>query len=559
MRSEETMQQILNRIPFVRPLILFAIGGVAGTFVAYDPALSLAWLFPMFMGVLLYPGIVAVLRHRLTVVATVLAFWGVGYSAMLATQYRHLGFGEKLGLAAWLGRQISAPFPDVTPVFIDANAAASFLAPAMPLIVGLAWNARGAYRMAWGIAAGAVAFGVLLTSSRGAFVALAAASILWLLMRAQEQAHQSGAHLPRFDRRHAIVAGAVIAGVVAGSVLLVQHPLVQDALASAMVRAEDRLAVYRNSLFLALDFPFSGIGPGAVFGQMYSRFQLLIAPTYIGYAHNLFLGVWLAQGIIGLIGFLWLLIASLRHVAPVLHAQSPLIQGAAIGCTVLLFHGLTDAPQYDTSWATLIMAFGLFGITATAASRPIDTPLDTAAHSPPRRTLRSLAVAATSIIVLTLSAPHLAAAGAGNYAAWLQSRAMLAKGLAQEERAALMRESVVWVNHGLQMAPDSPLIQKRLGMLALDFGDYPRAVHALERAQTLLASDQATCKALGMAYIWNGEPEHGAEILAHLDYADEVREELRTWIYAWQERGRNDLAAYAERTAQAMTPRNNNE
>lgn len=559
MRSEETMQQVLNRIPFVRPLILFVVGGVAGTFVAYDPALSLAWLFPMFMGVLLYLGAVAILRHRLTVVAVVLAFWGVGYSAMLATQYRHLGFGEKLELAAWLGRQISAPFPDVTPVFIDANAAASFLAPAMPLIVGLAWNARGAYRAAWGIAAGVVAFGVLLTSSRGAFVALAAASFLWLLVRVQAQAHRSDARLPRFDRRHAIVAGAVIAGVVAGSILLVRHPLVQDALASAMLRAEDRLAVYRNSLFLALDFPFSGIGPGAVFGQMYSRFQLLIVPTYIGYAHNLFLGVWLAQGIIGLISFLWLLIASLRRIVPALHTQSPLIQGVAIGCTVLLLHGLTDAPQYDTSWATLILAFGLFGITAATVSRPINAPLHTAEHAPPRRTLHSLAVAVTGIIVLTLSAPHLAAAGAGNYAAWLQSRAMLTEGLTQEERAALMRESVVWVNHGLRMAPDSPLMQKRLGMLALDFGDYPRAVHALERAQTLLASDQATCKALGLAYVWNGDPDHGAKILAHLDDADEVREELGIWVYAWQERGRNDLAAYAERAAQAMTPRNNNE
>lgn len=155
-------------------------------------------------------------------------------------------------------------------------------------------------------------------------------------------------------------------------------------------------------------------------------------------------------------------------------------------------------------------------------------------------------------MALIATAPHLAAAGAGNVAAWFQARAMLAEGLAQEERAALMHESVVWVNHGLRIAPDSPLIQKRLGMLALDLGDYPRAINALERAQILFASDQATCKALGMAYVWNGDPDHGAEILAHLDYADEVREELGIWVYAWKDRGRDDLAAYAQRAAQAM-------
>lgn len=550
MRTEEPMKQVVNSIPFLRPLMLFVGGGVLGTLVAYDPALSLAWLAPMLLGATLYLVIVTALRHRLAIVATVLAFWGIGYSVMLATQYRHLGFSEKLGLAAWLGRLISAPFPAITPVLIDANAAASFLAPALPLIVGLAWTARGACRAAWGVTAAAVAVGLLLTSSRGAFVALAVASLLWLLVRVQAYAHRSGARLPRFDRRSAIMAGAAVVGVIIGAAVLIRHPLAQDALASAMLRAEDRLGIYRNSLFLAFDFPFSGIGPGAVFGQMYSRFQLLIIPTYIGYAHNLFLGVWLAQGIVGLIGFLWLLIASLRRIAPALHAQSPLMQSAAIGCTVLLLHGLTDAPQYDTSWATMILAFSLLGA-AAAAPHPSERSTRAVEPAPQRRTIHARAVA-VGILALTLSAPHLAAAGAVNYAAWLQSRAMLAEGLTQEERVALMHKSVVWVNYGLWIAPDSPLLQKRLGMLALDLGDYPHAINALERARTLLAADQATCKALGMAYVWNGEPERGAEILAHLNHADEVREELGIWVYAWQDRGRNDLAAYAQRAAQAM-------
>ncbi len=551
MRPGETMKQVLNSIPFLRPLILFVIGGVQGTLVAYDPGASLAWLAPMLLGVTLYLGTVTALRHRSAIVAVVLAFWGIGYSVTLATQYRHLGFGEKLGLTAWLGRLISSPFPDTTPVFIDANAAASFLAPAIPLIAGLAWTVRGAGRAGWGAAAAAVAFGLLLTSSRGAFVALAAASLLWLLVRVQASAHHSGARLPRFDRRSAIIAGTVIAGIITVGMVLVWHPLAQDAVASALLRAADRLAVYRNSLFLALDFPFSGIGPGTVFGQMYSRFQLLIIPTYIGYAHNLFLGVWLAQGIIGLIGFLWLLIASLRRIAPTLHTQSPLVQGAAIGCTTLLLHGLTDAPQYDTSWATMILAFGLFAMIA-AAAHPPDTPARAVEPASQRRAVRPLAIAAAGVIALIATAPHLAATGAGNVAAWFQARAVLAEGLTQEERTALMHESVVWVNHGLRIAPDSPMIQKRLGMLALDLGDYPRAINALKRAQTLFASDQATCKALGMAYVWNGEPERGAEILAHLDYADEVREELGIWVYAWRDRGRDDLAAYAQRAAQAM-------
>ncbi|MGQ9828492.1 MAG: O-antigen ligase family protein [Roseiflexus sp.] len=538
----------LHAVPFLTPMILFACGGLLGTLVAGDPTQSLPWMLTLTLGMILYLGIVTFLRNRLMSIATGIGVWSVGYGALLALQYRHLGFHEKLGLSVWLGQLTSAPFPDMTPVFIDANAAASFLAPALPLIVGMALSVHGAQRKAWSIAAALVAFGVLLTSSRGAFVALIAAGILWGLVRFQKYAQGSGARLPRFNWRALIVAGVAGIGLIA---LLVNLPSTQDALASAALRAEDRLAVYRNSFFLALDFPFSGIGPG-VFGLMYSRFQLLIIPVFISYAHNLFLGVWLAQGIIGLIGFAWLLIASLRRTIPTLYAQTLHVQGAVIGCTVLLLHGLSDAPQYDTSWPTMLLAFGLFGIVAAALHQPVSIPIDTTRRPNSRRRAQVWTVIAAIASVLIVIGPHLAAAGAVNYAAWLQSRAMLAGELPQEKRTALMNDAVVWINYGLRIAPDSPLVQKRLGMLALELGDYPRAINALERAQTLFAADQATRKALGMAYVWQGDPDRGTGLLAHLDRADEVREELSIWTYAWHERGRDDLAAYAQRAAEVM-------
>lgn len=539
----------LNAVPFLLPLMLFASGGLLGTLVAYDPEQSLPWMLTLTLGIILYLGIVTFLRNRLMSVAVGIGAWSVSYSVLLAVQYRHLGFHEKLGLSVWLGRLTSAPFPDVTPVFIDANAAASFLAPALPLIVGIALSVHGAQRKAWSVGAALVALGVLLTSSRGAFVALIAAGLLWGLVRFQQYAQGSGVRIPSSIWRSLVVAGATGIGLIA---LLVNLPSTQDALASAALRAADRLAVYRNSFFLALDFPFSGIGPGA-FGPIYSRFQLLILPTFISYAHNLFLGVWLAQGIVGLIGFVWLLIASFRRTVPVLHTQTPLVQGAAIGSAVLLIHGLSDAPQYDTSWTTMLLAFGLFGIVAAALHQPVDIPARATRRSNPHRRKQVGITIAAVALVLIVSGPHLAAAGAVNYAAWLQSRAMLASDLAPEERTTLMHDAVTWINYGLQIAPASPLVQKRLGMLALDLGDYPRAINALERAQPWFAADQATCKALGMAYVWHGEPDRGARMLAHLDQASEVREELAIWVYAWRERGRDDLAAYAKRAAEVMT------
>lgn len=551
------MRRVNAPIPFLAPIALFTAGGALGLGVTYDLRLSLPWFVSLVLGVVCYAGIARAPRPRLALVAALMALWCTGYSLFLIVQYRHLGFGTKLGLAARLGQLTSGPFPNVTPLFIDPNAAASFIAPGLPLIIGLALAARGLRRAAWIVAAVIVAAGVLLTASRGAFAALAAAGVLWGLLRLQGRAMRHGAIIFAPRRRQWMVAAAICGLVAFGILALAGDPRIQRALDSALFRAEDRLALYRNGLFLALEFPFSGIGPGRVFGQMYSRFQLLIVPTFLGYAHHLFLGVWLAQGLPGLAGFAWLLVATIRRIAPTLHTRDLEQQGAAIACCVLLFHGITDAPQYDSSWPTMILAFGLLALIAAPAATPgaggdqPAGPANVATESCRGSGGRRLALAAlvTGLVALT---PHLVAAGAANYAAILHARAMLAPGLSQDERVALMAESIAWVNHGLRLASGSPLVQKRLGMLALDQGDYPRAIAALERARAVLGADQATRKALGLAYVWNGEPLRGARLLAQLDNGAEIREELNTWPYAWEERGRSDLAVYARQAAQAM-------
>jgi len=106
----------LNAVPFLMPLILFVTGGLLGTLVAYDPEQSLPWMLTLTLGIILYLGIVTFLRNRLMSVAAGIGAWSISYGVLLAVQYRHLGFHEKLGLSAWLGRLTSAPFPDVTPV-----------------------------------------------------------------------------------------------------------------------------------------------------------------------------------------------------------------------------------------------------------------------------------------------------------------------------------------------------------------------------------------------------------------------------------------------------------
>lgn len=536
-------------IPFLPSLSLFVIGAVIGIGAAYDPQLSLFWFASLLGGFLVYLIVATMLRSRPGIGAAFFTAWGVAYSAMLLLQYRHLDFDEKLRAAAWLGRITSAPFPDLIPIFVDANAAASFIVPIIPLALGLALTARGPARLVWSGALAMLLIGAILTASRGAFVALAAALMLWgaLYLRARVIA---GSPLLAVSRRFWVIAGGAVILAATGAIVLALNQGMAEALASTISRAEDRSIIYRNSLFLALEFPFSGIGPGGVFGQMYSRFQLLILPTFIGYAHNLVLGIWLAQGILGVIGFVWLLIGSLRRVVPGLAQRGPLAQSAAIGAATLLLHGVTDAPQYDNAWPTMALAFGLLGLLVITS-----VPATTAAAEPPPETRRGAwrwASVGLVVVALLVFGQQLTALGMANLSAVLQARATLSPGLTQRERADLLREAGGWADYSLRLNPNSAAAQKRIGVLALNLGDYPRAINALEFAQQSLSADQATRKALGMAYIWNGEPERGARILATLDDATEVREELDIWPQAWLDRGRSDLAAYARQAAQAM-------
>ncbi len=278
---------------------------------------------------------------------------------------------------------------------------------------------------------------------------------------------------------------------------------------------------------------------------MYSRFQLLILVPFVGYAHNLFLAVWLAQGLLGLLGFGALILASARLIWRGLRGEGgPINWGAAIGCAVVLLHGLTDAPQYDTSWAALLMAFALLGA-AVAGARLAD------ARPPIWIRLgrgRSLALTAVLLVALLFAGPSLLAAASANIAAVLQARSLL-EPLPDHERAALGEAAETWADRGLAFTPASMAAGKRRGLLALTAGDFGAAIRLLEPALDQAPADQSIRKALGYAYVWDGRLAEGIALLKRLDRAAEVQQELDVWPFAWEQERRADLAQRARAAA----------
>lgn len=107
---------------------------------------------------------------------------------------------------------------------------------------------------------------------------------------------------------------------------------------------ESRLAIWQSAWQIAVDHPWLGIGPG-LFQDYYLDYQGQM-PPYLEWAvpqpHNLFLAFWLQTGLIGLVGFSWLLILFFRQIKSS-HLINCFLTAAVI---YLLVHGLIDTPYW---------------------------------------------------------------------------------------------------------------------------------------------------------------------------------------------------------------------
>jgi len=93
-----------------------------------------------------------------------------------------------------------------------------------------------------------------------------------------------------------------------------------------------------------------GIGPG-MFQQYYLEYQKYFPVPYLEWAvpqpHNLFLAFWLQAGILGLIGFIWLIINFFRRLFNFfINQKSPLALSLMAIMVYILAHGLLDTTYW---------------------------------------------------------------------------------------------------------------------------------------------------------------------------------------------------------------------
>jgi hypothetical protein len=281
----------------------------------------------------------------------------------------------------------------------------------------------------------------------------------------------------------------------------------------------DRLNVYRESVYLIQDFPLTGIGLGDQFAMVHSRYALLIQHPFLSYSHNLYLEVWLEQGLLGIVAFVWLM-ASLYQAAGNRRGSGgdELFQSTWLGLTAIFVHGITDGRLHEDVWCWFPF-FGLLGLNGGVLLRQD-------VEKGRRRRLLPAGAAGAFLVVVAVTLFPWPAAYHANQGCLAQTRADFASELDDGQRTTLRQQAIAHYQSANRLDPGNRTARQRLGLMLIEETRFDEGVGHLEVAWQADPGNTTTQKALGLAYVWVGELEEAQALLADVPG---IVEELNVW------------------------------
>jgi O-antigen ligase len=498
------------------PLALFLLSAVVGVCPAYDRGQCWPTLIALAAGFLLYLLIsrTAVSRRWWYISALILVTAGLLLSLYFVTQYGHLGYDENLGPLSRLGTLVGRIVPSVASWVPQPNSVATFLEGIVFLAAALALaQKQWVGRIAGGVGVGLMTLALVMSGSRGAWLAVAVVAALWLAL------HWRPARV--FAVVFGILAlGLIIYVIVRGDITVLGDVPVAGRLLGALFLRPDRLDVYRKSVYLIQDLPLTGIGLGEQFAMVYARYALLIQHPFLTYSHNLYLEAWLEQGLLGVVALLWLMAALYQAARAYAKPGSDLLfESTWLGITAVFVHGVTDARQYADLWCWLPF-FALLGLSGGVLLRRL-----TSIHRR-RDWLLPAGVLGVFLLVVAVALFPWPATYHVNQGCVLQARADLAPSLNDEQRVALRQQAIDHYQRAVQIDPDNRTARQRLGLMLVEAARFGEGVEHLEIAWQADPGNTTTRKALGLAYVWVGELERAQPLLQDVPG---MVEELNVW------------------------------
>lgn len=317
---------------------------------------------------------------------------------------------------------------------------------------------------------------VLLTGSRGAWVALAAASAVGVFIWLSGSAERARARAMLLSRRFMIViAGLVLAGMAA---LVPFAP----ALASRMAEpgTDYRLSFYAAALRMFISSPLVGTGPGtwtALRGQFTYPSEV---DFYIPHAHNIYLQTLSEFGLLGAVAGLvvfgclaWLVLGAFRARDPVRRRFG---WAVLIGLVYLGVHQLVDVyanmPAMMFALALSVAHLDALSPESVPQSGLLSRILSTI------RTSRWALRAAVAVMTATLI-------GSFGWLGWSESQALTAAQASAEGNAGHWTEALATIEDAVRADPAMPPYQFLLGLAAAHTGN-------MQAARTAFATSAAS-------------------------------------------------------------------
>jgi len=401
------------------------------------------------------------------------------------------------------------------------------------------------------LAAGLVcAAGLILSSSRGAWMALAAGALVGIgwLTRGAAQARSNGWWQAGLLALVILTCSLWLAAAAIGRVA----PAIDSALPGAAA-VQSRAILAAQSADLLADFPLTGGGLGA-FGALFSRYVMVFPWFYYGYAHNLALDVAISQGLPGLVALVAILSLSVRSALRPATEASVLrrhVQAATLaGLVILVAHGVIDDPFYASPGAVLLFLYPGAARALDAAAGETSGKLGGKARS---STLRIALVGVAAAAAMVIFWSPIRSRGLSNLAAVAMEREAYASGpesvLGLDRRLDADGSIQRSLEDSVRLDPANRTAHQRLGILALSQGDIRRAVDELDAAWSLDAEHRGVRKTLGYALVWSGELEQALPLLQQVP---EASTELGFYAWWWRTRGVRALAERSARMARVL-------
>lgn len=318
-----------KRTPYEIPIALFLAAGLIGVFVAPDHRGALG----VFRAYLVEP--IAVYYVATAVIGTadavalLLAAWGFG--AALLGIVEIATFRQAI-LSGTLHIGNAAAALDINP-----NSVAFYLEPLIGLAAGFALFGRGLHRwLGLGVLTLLVVAEVT-TLSRGGLFALAVLTLIAVL-----------------TIRSQLVRLALVAASLVGVIAVWQSPVVGLRISYFLMTPNRylliRVHIWEATLRMLRDHPIFGAGLNAYQSTMAPYRATSAYPVPEPYPHNIALTAWTEVGILGLVAFMYLLVALAVRPWLALKRSSglyrPLLWGLGAAFVMIFVHGLVDSPYW---------------------------------------------------------------------------------------------------------------------------------------------------------------------------------------------------------------------